>query len=494
MRIRTHRVAVVGVLVACLLASGAFTRIDAGTNRRAAELARPTTNTPVMGPNLLSAAQLTRWYNHKRGGQPPRVPSVNNDIRRLAQIFIDEGRMEGVRGDLAFVQSVIETGWFSYPDAGQIRPWFNNFAGLYAYNGRGRGYHCADETRPSRCFATPNLGVRTQMHLLRGYADGTTRHMRGRLASPPSDRIGVAPIWELFGGSSGQAIWATAPNYGVAIIQLYSDALVYNGARAACLPYSPRTAARQYGKGYWVVGSDGGVQTFGSAGFYGSAGGLNLRRPIVGSESNHKGSGYWLVASDGGIFTYGRAGFYGSTGRIRLHSPINGMERTGKSHGYWLVASDGGVFAFGDAQFRGSMGGRRLVQPVRGMERTRSGKGYWLFAADGGLFAFGDAKFYGSLGAIRLPAPIVSMQRTPSGRGYWMLGADGRIYPFGDARNFGSVQGCSYGASSRQLVSPTGRGYWILTVDGTVIALGDARRHGFPARITGRAVGIMLRP
>ena len=29
------------------------------------------------------------------------------------------------------------------------------------------------------------------------------------------------------------------------------------------------------------------------------------------------GGGYWLVAADGGIFTYGDAGFYGSTGRHR---------------------------------------------------------------------------------------------------------------------------------------------------------------------------------
>ena len=496
MRTRQPRLVLLAVVAACLFAGSAFAmpghRSRVAT-ARAAAAARPTTQTPVMGANLLSADQLTRWYNHKRNGVP-RVPSVNNDIRTLAQIFIDEGRMEGVRGDLAFVQSIVETGWFSYPDAGQIRPWFNNFAGMYAYNGRPRGYHCQDETAPSRCFPTPNIGARTQMHLLRGYADGTTRGMTGRLASPPSDRIGVAPIWELFGGSSGKAIWATAPDYGLVIIKLYQDALVYNGARAACLPYSPRDADRQSGKGYWVVTSDGGVQSFGAAAFYGSAGALPLRKPVIGGESNRNGSGYWLVATDGGVFTYGHAGFYGSTGRIRLHAPIMGMERNGRATGYWMVAFDGGVFAFGDSKFYGSMGGRHLNMPVLGMERTPSGKGYWLFASDGGLFAFGDATFHGSLGTRRIPAPIVSMQRTRSGNGYWMLGADGTIYTFGDAKRYGSINGCGYPSASRLLVTPTGRGYWIETVDGTVIAIGDARRHGFPARINGTAVGLMLRP
>jgi hypothetical protein len=72
-----------------------------------------------------------------------------------------------------------------------------------------------------------------------------------------------------------------------------------------------------------------------------------------------------------------------------------------------------------------------------------------------------------------------------------MLGADGRVYSFGDAGNFGSVAGCRFGSVARLLPSPSNHGYWIETASGTVIALGDARRLGFPARITGSAVGLM---
>ena len=77
------------------------------------------------------------------------------------------------------------------------------------------------------------------------------------------------------------------------------------------------------------------------------------------------GRGYWLVASDGGIFTFGDAGFYGSTGAAPLTRPIVGMIPTSSGHGYWLVASDGGVFTFGaSAPFFGSTGGIRLNQPI----------------------------------------------------------------------------------------------------------------------------------
>jgi beta-glucanase (GH16 family) len=89
----------------------------------------------------------------------------------------------------------------------------------------------------------------------------------------------------------------------------------------------PRTTARvpALASGYWLVASDGGIFTYGDAGFHGSAGGIALNRPIVGMASTPDGGGYWLVASDGGIFTYGDAGFHGSAGGIALNRPIVGM-------------------------------------------------------------------------------------------------------------------------------------------------------------------------
>jgi hypothetical protein len=78
------------------------------------------------------------------------------------------------------------------------------------------------------------------------------------------------------------------------------------------------------------------------------------------------GSGYWLVSSDGGVFTFGTAQFYGSMAGTHLNSPITGIVPTSDDGGYWLVAQDGGVFAFGDAVYSGSMGGKILNAPVVG--------------------------------------------------------------------------------------------------------------------------------
>jgi len=120
-------------------------------------------------------------------------------------------------------------------------------------------------------------------------------------------------------------------------------------------------------------------------------------------------AGYWLVGDDGGIFSYGDAPFYGSTGAMVLNRPVVGMAATPDSKGYWLVASDGGIFAFGDATFYGSTGGTVLDRPVVDMTATPDGHGYWLAASDGGVFAFGDAAFFGSAGSLTLKGPIVGM-------------------------------------------------------------------------------------
>ncbi len=243
-------------------------------------------------------------------------------------------------------------------------------------------------------------------------------------------------------------------------------------AHFAPLPSGP-------GGGYWLVASDGGIFSYGSATDFGSTGAIALNKPIVGMAATPDGQGYWLVASDGGIFAFGDAGFHGSTGAIHLNKPIVGMAVTPDGGGYWLVASDGGIFAFGDAAFHGSTGGIALNKPIVGMAATPDGGGYWLVASDGGIFAFGDAAFHGSTGGIALAKPIVGMAATPDGGGYWLVAADGGIFAFGSATFHGSTGGV---ALAKPIVGMAatgdGRGYWLVASDGGIFAFGDAAFFG----------------
>ncbi|HEY3834236.1 MAG TPA: L,D-transpeptidase [Acidimicrobiia bacterium] len=211
-----------------------------------------------------------------------------------------------------------------------------------------------------------------------------------------------------------------------------------------------------------------------------------LNAPIVGMASDPSGSGFWLVASDGGVFSFGSAHFYGSTGAMHLWQPIVGMAATPTGHGYWLVAADGGIFSFGDAHFYGSTGGIHLAQPIVGMAATPSGGGYWLAAADGGIFTFGNAHFYGSAAPVWKSAPAVGIATSASGKGYEVQIGNGPVVRFGDAPGLNDPSGGNTVSAITR--SPTG-GYWTLGLDGHVYTTGATRVANAPQDATA-AIGI----
>ena len=266
---------------------------------------------------------------------------------------------------------------------------------------------------------------------------------------------------------------------GALLVQVAAWSVAWSARAAAGASPRSVSSAAWVSPGYWLAGPDGGVTTQGSAGFYGSAAGLHLSRPVVGMAATPTGRGYWLVASDGGIFAFGDAAFLGSTGALRLNRPIVGMAATPTGRGYWLVASDGGIFTFGDAGFHGSTGALRLTRPIVGMAPTPSGQGYWLVAGDGGIFTFGDARFHGSTAGMRPPPAVTAVAPTPSGHGYWLAAADGRVFGFGDAPGHGSAAGLALAAPIVAVSgSPDAGGYLLAGGDGGVFGYGDDPYRG----------------
>jgi hypothetical protein len=297
------------------------------------------------------------------------------------------------------------------------------------------------------------------------YARFTTNDLTPRAAAPHTTGSTDSP--DSTNGPDSTAPDSTEPDNPGAP-DAFGSAVNYGAAPAHLVKPVVGMAATSDGKGYWLVGSDGGIFSFGDAAFHGSMGGKRLNAPIVGMAPTTDRGGYWLVASDGGIFAFGDAGFHGSMGGRHLNAPVVGMAATSDGNGYWLVASDGGIFAFGDAAFHGSMGGRHLNAPVVGMAPTSDsggvgGKGYWLVASDGGLFAFGDAGFRGSMGGRHLNAPVVAMAATGGGLGYWMVASDGGLFAFGNAGFDGSMAGSALANPVVAMAAlPDSEGYWLL--------------------------------
>ena len=210
--------------------------------------AEASTRTPVRGKSQLTEAQLLNWFAN--GGWRPefRVPGVTRT--ELIDLYRQEGENEGMAWDVAFMQAILETGWFNFP-GGQVEPGDYNFAGMGAFDsGTNRPYQ----------FPTVRMGVRAQMQHLRLYSDPDTNLQGTNLGSnlaediddppryPPRWRTvrgeklpdgsyryaGRVPAWQDF----GNGMWATDPFYSCKVLNLYRQALDFNGKDSDGLPTS----------------------------------------------------------------------------------------------------------------------------------------------------------------------------------------------------------------------------------------------------------------
>lgn len=242
-------------------------------------------------------------------------------------------------------------------------------------------------------------------------------------------------------------------------------------------------------EGYWLVGSDGGIFTFGSAQFYGSTGSLVLQRPVVGIVPTADRGGYWLDASDGGVFSFGDTQFYGSipglgirpagSGGRSLNAPIVGMVPSVDDRGYFMVGADGGVFAFGDAKYEGSCPGiGGCVGAAVAVMPDASGLGYWLVTSLGAVYTFGDAKYLGAPG--NTGSAVTSAVGTPDGNGYWTLDAAGHVHAYGDAKNLGNDNNVNPPSDSATAIFTdiAGDGYGVSDQFGGVAVFGGVPKDG----------------
>jgi hypothetical protein len=164
-------------------------------------------STPVMGASALNAWQIAAWFEANK----PGTPQLSVPLGDLVGYFLDEGGDENVRGDIAFAQSIVETGWFRY--GGQVQSWQNNFAGIGAVDGGAGG----------AWFPDARTGVRAQIQHLRAYADPWVS--RSNLAHPCVDPRfdlvspkGKAATWNQMGNGN----WATSPTYAASVLNMYN--------------------------------------------------------------------------------------------------------------------------------------------------------------------------------------------------------------------------------------------------------------------------------
>lgn len=166
---------------------------------------------PVMGQSSLTSEQIAGFF---WANQPSGSPCLTVSIEDLTAFFVWEGNVENVRGDIAFAQSIVETGWFRY--GGQVQCGQNNYGGLGATDGGAQG----------ASFPDADTGVRAQVQHLRAYADSsattcTVPPLHTQCVDPRFDLVspkGKAPNWNDMGNGN----WATDPDYASKVIDLYN--------------------------------------------------------------------------------------------------------------------------------------------------------------------------------------------------------------------------------------------------------------------------------
>lgn len=162
--------------------------------------------TPIMGQAQATAEQIAAYLIIRNS-------FAASYAAELAQGYIEEGQAEGVRGDIAAAQSMIETGNFTF-DGSAVTLDQYNFCGMGVTQRGMKG----------NTFATMREGIRAQIQHLKAYA--TADSLSGACVDPRYKWVekGCAPYVEWLGqqeNPNGKG-WAAGAYYGAKIMHVLS--------------------------------------------------------------------------------------------------------------------------------------------------------------------------------------------------------------------------------------------------------------------------------
>lgn len=165
----------------------------------------PPVSPPILSAPALDAAQLQAWWATLK-----RQPNLTVPIDNLIQSYANWGKILGVRFDVAFAQSIVETAYFSFPSYGQLTAADNNFAGIGACDSCATGWS----------FPSADIGVEAQLELLYEYATDQPLPANVKNVIGATGVGGCCQTWIQLAGK-----WATATTYGISIMTVYQSML-----------------------------------------------------------------------------------------------------------------------------------------------------------------------------------------------------------------------------------------------------------------------------
>lgn len=170
--------------------------------------------TKIMGKAAASAEQMEKYIKAKNG-------AVAQSVLDMLPLYLSEGETEGVRGDIAFAQSCLETGNFGFSGSA-VTLEQNNFCGMGV----------TDNGMKGNSFDTPQLGIRAQIQHLKAYA--STEGLVNENIDPRFKYVsrGSAPYVERLGipeNPQGKG-WAAGAGYGKKILAILKNLIGDGGS------------------------------------------------------------------------------------------------------------------------------------------------------------------------------------------------------------------------------------------------------------------------
>ena len=170
---------------------------------------------PILGTSAVTAKELANYFKTANLPYPSEVLGKGGaeDIETFAQIYCEQAKAEGVRPEVAFVQTMKETAWLQYGGDAKIEQY--NFAGIGTTGNGVQG----------DSFPDVRTGIRAQIQHLKAYA--TEEPLNQDCVDTRYQYVikGSAPYVEWLGkqeNPQGQG-WATAEKYGDSIVEMIQN-------------------------------------------------------------------------------------------------------------------------------------------------------------------------------------------------------------------------------------------------------------------------------
>ena len=170
---------------------------------------------PILGESDVSVQQMVDYFEASGEEYPEKSLSAGgaDSIETFCQMYYEEAEAEGVRAEVAFAQTMKETGFLQYGGDASIEQF--NFAGI-GTTGNGE---------PGNSYPDVRTGIRAQIQHLKAYATADALEQECVDERYSYVKKGSAPYVEWLGQQENPEGlgWATGDNYGYDIVGMIED-------------------------------------------------------------------------------------------------------------------------------------------------------------------------------------------------------------------------------------------------------------------------------